>query len=178
MNTPQTSTTPMPPQPDRDGLILDVHHQGQRIGSLHCINLARSSEPQRLGWFAKNAAGTATGAAWPTREEAAYDVFSWAEGKPGREKEVMYLPAAAALYERRTPENAALLKAAFLQWQDVDPERLYIRDVMILRGEDEEDGKYEVRQFQATVKGFTDWYSFEVDAAGNPLPTTIEKLPF
>jgi hypothetical protein len=93
ISAPQTNATP---QPDKDGLILDVMLAGARVGTLHCINLARPSEPQRLGWFGKNAAGTATGAAWPTREEAAYDVLAWADGKPGREKEVMYLPPLAA----------------------------------------------------------------------------------
>lgn len=83
------------------------------------------------------------------------------------------------MYERKTPGNAALLTHAFLKWHDMDPERLYIRDVMTLRGEDEDDGlPYEVRQFQATVKGLTDWYSFEVDGKGRPIPASIRVLPF
>ena len=83
------------------------------------------------------------------------------------------------MYDRKTPENAALLTAAFLKWHDMDPERLYIRDVMTLRGEDEEDGlPYENRQFQATVKGLTDWYSFHVDESGRPIPASIKTLPF
>jgi hypothetical protein len=83
------------------------------------------------------------------------------------------------MYDRKTPENAVLLTAAFLKWRDMDPERLYVRDVMTLRGEDEEDGTtYEVRQFQATVKGLTDWYSFEIDSEGQPIPSSICVLPF
>lgn len=83
------------------------------------------------------------------------------------------------MYNHKTPENAELLKAAFLKWHDIDPERLYIRDVMTLRGEDEDDGTpYENKQFQATVKGLTDWYSFEVDSEGLPIPTSIKALPF
>jgi hypothetical protein len=83
------------------------------------------------------------------------------------------------MYEHKTPENAALLQAAFLNWHDMDPERLYIRDVMTLRGKDEDDGApYVNRQFQATVKGLTDWYSFELDGEGKPIPASIKPLPF
>lgn len=83
------------------------------------------------------------------------------------------------MYEKKTPENAAMLTAAFLQWHDMDPERLYIKDVMTLRGIDEEDGlPYETRQFQATVKGLTDWYSFSTDNNGRPVAASIQPLPF
>lgn len=80
-------------------------------------------------------------------------------------------------YERKTLANAVALKACFLKWHDVDPERLYIKDVMTLRGEDKE-GEYEEFQFQATVKGLTDWYAFKIDEQGNPIPASITPLPF
>ena len=83
------------------------------------------------------------------------------------------------MYDHKTPENAALLTAAFLKWHDMDPERLYIKDVMTLRGIDPEDElPYETRQFQATVKGITDWYSFGVDNNGRPVPASISPQPF
>lgn len=83
--------------------------------------------------------------------------------------------AAALSYQRKTAENAEALKAAFLRWHDVDPERLAIRDVMTLDADDESPAQL---QFQATVKGLTDWYSFGLDAQGNPDPDSIKPLPF
>lgn len=83
------------------------------------------------------------------------------------------------MYDKKTPENEVLLLAAFQQWRPTDPERLYIKDVMTLRGTDEEDGlPYEARQFQVTVKGLTDWYSFATDNNGRPVPTSITQLAF
>ena len=83
------------------------------------------------------------------------------------------------MYDKKTPENEALLFGAFQEWKPTDPDRLCIRDVMTLRGTDEDDGlPYEVRQFQVTVKGETDWYSFATDHNGRPVPHSIRQLPF
>lgn len=83
------------------------------------------------------------------------------------------------MYDKKTSANETLLLGAFQQWRPTDPERLCIRDVMTLRGTDEDDGlPYETRQFQATVKGLTDWYSFATDNKGRPVPSSIRQLPF
>lgn len=80
-----------------------------------------------------------------------------------------------------TREAAAEVFSRCHHAANVDPERVYVRDVMTFPAtpaEGDEPATEEETHIQATVKGYTDWYKVGFDAEGKPNADAITKLPF
>jgi hypothetical protein len=78
----------------------DVVHDGKTIGTVHCINVARSSEAPVIKWYGKSGNSSATGQAHASQAQAEADVIAWANGENvsyPKHAELRAVPAEAAL---------------------------------------------------------------------------------
>ncbi|RZL10242.1 MAG: hypothetical protein EOO62_13290 [Hymenobacter sp.] len=61
----------------------------QKLGTVHCINIARLGQPTALRFYGASAVAGASGNAHTTQSQAEQDILDWADGKP-----VGYVPQA------------------------------------------------------------------------------------